>query len=228
MKILLVSATKLEVAPLLSNFLYRHDIAENFSRYTFEHTHTIDVLITGVSMVATAFKMGKFLDKSYDVAINLGICGAFNKNLKIGEVVHVISDKFSELGVEDGERFLSLIDIDLLEETDYPITEGELKNNFLLPEEVRKLPQVKGITVNTVSGMEETVSDLKKRFNPDVETMEGGAFMYACLKENVPFFQIRAISNYVTQRDKSTWDIPLAVKNVNETVLGIIEKLVLR
>ena len=178
-------------------------------------------------MVAMAYKMGKYLNKSYDVAINLGICGAFNKNLKIGEVVHVATDKFSELGVEDGERFLSLIDIDLLEESDYPITEGELKNNFLLPDEVRKLQQVKGITVNTVTGMEETISSVKHRFNPDVETMEGGAFMYACLKENVPFFQIRAISNYVTQRDKSQWNIPLAVKNVNETVLGILEKLVL-
>ncbi len=226
MKILLVSATKIEVAPILSNFVFRQELSGNFERYSFEG-HTVDVLVTGVSMVAMAYKMGKYLDKSYDVAINIGICGAFNKRLPIGEVVHVARDKFSELGVQDGERFLSLIDVDLLEESDYPITEGELTNNFLLPEEVKRLPQVKGITVNTVSGMEEAISDIKKRFSPDIESMEGGAFMYACLKEQVPFFQIRAVSNYVTQRDKSLWDIPLAVKNVNETVFGIIEKLVL-
>ncbi len=224
MKILLVSATKIEVAPILSNFVFRQELNDNFERYSFR-THTVDILITGVSMVAMAYKMGKYLNKSYDVAINLGICGAFNAALHIGEVVHVARDKFSELGVQDGERFLSLIDVDLLEESDYPITEGELTNNFLLPEEVKQLPQVKGITVNTVSGMEEAIRDIKKRFSPDVESMEGGAFMYACLKEKVPFFQIRAVSNYVTQRDKSLWDIPLAVKNVNETVFGIIEKL---
>jgi futalosine hydrolase len=123
MKVLLVSATKLEIAPILSNFIYREKLGDNFHRYTFEHDHVIDVLITGVSMVAMAFKMGKYLNKSYDVVINIGICGAFNKKLKIGEVVHVATDKFSELGVEDGERFLSLIDIDLLQESDYPITE---------------------------------------------------------------------------------------------------------
>ena len=58
--------------------------------YRMQHsTHAIDVLVTGVGMVATAYHLGRtLLQNHYDFAINIGICGAFDHTL-IGKTVNV-------------------------------------------------------------------------------------------------------------------------------------------
>ena len=97
MKILIVAATSFEIEPLLN--------AQTLP-------YPIDTLITGVGMTQTAYTLGKHLAlNSYDLIINLGIAGSFDRNLKIGEVVEVTEDRFAELGAEDGESFLSIEDL---------------------------------------------------------------------------------------------------------------------
>jgi futalosine hydrolase len=58
--------------------------------------------------------------------------------------------------------------------------------------------------------------------------MEGAAFHFACLQEKIPFLQLRCISNYVEVRDKSKWNIPLAVKNLNQVLVEVVEAMVHR
>ena len=58
--------------------------------------------------------------------------GSFDEALNIGQAVHVTSDRISELGAEDGETFLSLIDMDLIEDEDYNINHGEMKNTIAI------------------------------------------------------------------------------------------------
>ena len=55
--------------------------------------------------------------------------------------------------------------------------------------------------------------------------MEGAAFHYVCLKEHVPFAQVRAISNFVTPRDKSQWQMKKAITNLNKWLIKFIEGL---
>jgi futalosine hydrolase len=45
------------------------------------------------------------------------------------------------------------------------------------------------------------------------------------LQENIPFVQLRAVSNYVEIRDKSKWNIPLAVENLNIQLIEFIKTL---
>ena len=60
-------------------------------------------------MTATAFALGRELaTNQYDLAINLGIAGSFDRNIALGEVVEVTDDRFSELGAEDDEAFLTI------------------------------------------------------------------------------------------------------------------------
>ena len=54
--------------------------------------------------------------------------------------------------------------------------------------------------------------------------MEGAAFFYACLLGGVRFHQIRSISNFVEERDRSKWDIPLALANLNKTLFEILKE----
>ena len=85
---------------------------------------------------------------------------------------------------------------------------------------------VKGISVNKVNGNQQGIDKVVQKYHPDVESMEGAAFLYACLTESVPCLQIRSVSNYVEIWDKDTWNIPLAVENLNKTAMKIIDRLV--
>lgn len=206
MRILLVAATMEEVLSLKSQFS-GHESGFGQKALDFQ------LLITGVGMTATAFSMGRHLaSHQYDLALNLGIAGSFDRSIALGEVVEISSDTFAELGAEDGEEFLQLSRMGFGEETFYPSTRladlFNLFNNF-------NLRQVKAITVNTVHGNEASIEKVKSRLSPQVESMEGAAFFYACKQAGVAAIQIRAVSNYVEKRNRANWQIGLAIKNLN-------------
>ena len=46
-----------------------------------------------------------------------------------------------------------------------------------------------------------------------------------CKNYNIPCIQIRSISNKVEKRNKENWNLPLAIKNLNDTVAQIITAL---
>ena len=75
---------------------------------------------------------------------------------------------------------------------------------------------VNAITVNTATGSRKTIDRLLKKYNPDIETMEGATFFYICSRENFPFLALRSISNKVETRNKDNWNIPLALNNLSE------------
>ena len=226
MNILIVSATYLEIEPLLLQFSLEAEINQKLKSYTYNN-HQIDVLIPGVGMTCTAYWIGKTLNsKLYDVAINLGLAGSFDNNIKIGQTVHITSDQISELGAEDGESFLSLIDMDLIEDEDYLLNHGKMNNTIAIQNSViDSLEIVSAITVNTTHGDNASIQKIKELFNPQLESMEGAAFFYACLFEGITCAQIRTISNKVEKRNKDNWDIPLAVKNLCSTGLQLINSL---
>jgi futalosine hydrolase len=55
--------------------------------------------------------------------------------------------------------------------------------------------------------------------------MEGAAFHYVCLMEQVPFIQFRAVSNYVAQRDKTKWKLKQAIQTLNDKLVFILQEL---
>ena len=113
MNILIVSATQFEVKPLLI-FLEIENASiglKNGSKKI--NNTTVSVLITGIGMVNTAFMMGKYTKSTYDLVINVGVCGAFDKNLELGKLVNVTKDILSELGAENGETFITYDQLNL-------------------------------------------------------------------------------------------------------------------
>lgn len=217
MRILLVAATRAEIEPFLTRFsgLDKHD------RLTFDN-FTVDILITGVGMVATAFALGqKLATNQYDLAINAGIAGSFDFDIALGEVVLVTEDIFAEQGAEDGEEFLSLKELGFGEITHFQ-NSGTLTAGRLDLTSLENLKKVKAITVNRVHGNEFSIAKTLSRFNARVESMEGAAFFYACNQTNTPCIQVRSISNYVERRNKEKWNIGLAVKNLNDCLASIV------
>lgn len=161
-------------------------------------------------MVNTAFFLGKQLTTHFDFAMNVGICGAFNKKFSLGELVNIKSDMISEIGAEDGEKFIPFPDLKLDGKNIF-----RLKNNLNLT----RIKSAKGITVNTIHGNKKSIEKIISLLNPDVESMEGASFAMACESQEVKGIQIRAVSNYVEKRDKSKWNIPLAINNLNQFLI---------
>jgi futalosine hydrolase len=84
------------------------------------------------------------------------------------------------------------------------------------------LPAVKAITVNKVSDSLIQKRQAMINFAPEIESMEGAALHYVCLQENIPFIQIRSISNLIGERDKSKWNFKEAIVNLNRELIKLI------
>ena len=206
MKLLVVAATKMEIARVLEHF---HLPDEQFIE-----NPLFDILITGVGMTATAFALGSALKKPYELVLNVGVAGSFNQDIPLGTLVNIEADSFAELGAEDHEHFLTIEELGL--------GNSGFKATFTLD----NLPKVKAITVNKVHGNATSISLVQQRFNPQVESMEGAAVFYACNKLNIPCAQVRAISNYVEPRARENWQLGLAIKNLNEWLIDYISTII--
>lgn len=220
MRILIVAATQPEVEPLIQAlglqvkdepdlFLPRHASVANCS-----------VLITGAGMVPTAFALGKHLPHNvYNLVINLGIAGSFDRSIPLGSVVDVTQDTFAELGAEDDTRFISIEQLGLGAGIFNPTSSIGYFTSKLAP------AKATAITVNKVHGNEASIAAITDRLKPQLESMEGAAFFYACHQLKVPCVQIRAVSNYVEKRNRDNWEIGLAVKNLNNFALDLVKEL---
>jgi futalosine hydrolase len=225
MRLLIVSATSLEIKPLLSVFGKGRVLKHHITRYRYKHFQ-IDILITGVGMVPTAVGTTMALAcYRYDAVINAGVCGSFNTEIPIGSVLNITSDCLPETGAEDGEHFLSIIDLKLLDQDEFPFTGGKLVNDSVFESNlINALRISSGVTVNTVHGNEKNIAAFLGRHKADVESMEGAAFIYSCKMYKARHIQIRSISNYIEDRDVSKWNIPLAVQNLNYVLLDLLNE----
>jgi futalosine hydrolase len=214
MRILLVAATEAEIAPTLDALRAKQGTAGNL--------YTVGSCITGVGMLAIAYELTRALVKgNWDFVIGAGIAGAFSKSLGLADCVVIESEQVADFGAEDGDTFLDAFSMGLVKANHSPYTH-RLMNNPLSnpPFAISHLPRVSGLTVTTVSGNETTIAHRRAHYSASVESMEGAALHYVCLKENIPFLQLRAISNYVTRRDKSTWRMADAIASLNTQLIA--------
>jgi futalosine hydrolase len=186
-------------------------------RFT-DRSNDVDVLTTGVGMVATAARTSRALAlERYDLALNFGVCGTFDRALEPGRVVHVVSERIAELGAEDEDAFLTVDELDLPGEPVF-VNAAPPPNGALAA-----LPAVAAITVNTVHGNERSIAEVVRRFSPKVESMEGAAFMCACLLAEVPFAEVRAVSNVIEKRNREAWNIGEAIGSLARAARDILD-----
>ncbi|MFK7933070.1 MAG: futalosine hydrolase [Saprospiraceae bacterium] len=223
MKILIVAATPFEVAPLREYLEANYTSSIPF-HYQKEEQEII-LLITGVGMTNTAFQMGKALvTEQFQLAINAGVAGAYNRNLQLGQVVNVIEERYGDLGVEEKNGdFTDVFEMELINGKQAPFRENTLPNDR--GAEFDFLPKVRGLTVNKVHGFAGSISRIKAKYQVDIETMESAAFFQACLTEEVPFLGIRAISNYVEPRNRAGWKLAEAIQNLNTVLIASLQSL---
>lgn len=185
----------------------------------------IDILITGVGVPSTMYHVQKRLQETeYDFVIQAGIAGAFTEELDLAETVLVKQDSFGDLGTEEKNIFTPCIASGLINPNEFPFADGWLLNSAGIPKN-SDLKAVKAVTVNKVSDSSIQKQQLINSFSPHIESMEGAALHYICLQEEIPFVQIRAVSNYVGERDKTKWKIHEAFENLNTELSILIHQL---
>ncbi len=201
MKILIVAATELEIKPFLNEL-------DSFQDKP-------DVLITGVGTPFVVYHLLKKLqEQSYDLVINAGIAGAFNESLQIGELLRVEHDEFADLGIESKNGIVTCFEAGFANPNEFPFTKGRLvpSKTETVFDDLRK---ASAITVNLAHGTKANCDLFKNKYKADLESMEGAAVFYTCMNEDVSCIQIRAVSNYVKEKEEAQWNISLAVENLN-------------
>jgi len=223
MKILLVAATWMEVK-LIVDELEKVEEKSGLLKVYRLNGNEIDILITGIGTTFTTFHLTNTLkEDKYDRVFNVGIAGTLGSELKIGEVVSVVSEEFADLGIEKQDEFLTLFESGFMNSNEFPFEHGILKstssNGWM------NLKKVRGITTNKSYGRESSILEIQRKFSAQIESMEGAAVLFVCKWLGVDCFIIRSVSNYIEPRDSSKWDIPLALENLKETVLQLLKNM---
>jgi futalosine hydrolase len=223
MKILIVSATWMEVKLLVDELEKVDEKSHLLKMFQFDGIE-IDILITGIGTTFTTFHLTNTLHaRNYDTVLNIGLAGSLSSELKIGEVVNVVSEEFADLGIEKRDEFLTLFESGFMDVNEFPFENGIVKAsngiNWI------NLKKVRGITTNKSWGRALSISEIQSKFSAQIESMEGAAVFYTCKWLGVDCYQIRSISNYVEPRDSSKWNIPLALENLKVEVLKIFKNL---
>lgn len=219
MNYLIVSATVLEVKPLLDHWdLESPNIGETTVYEV--NDHSVTFLIGGIGMMAMAFNLGVVLQtEKFDLVMNVGIAGSFKENLEIGDLVVVKSQCYADLGASNADGYEDVFELGLLNENEFPFDNCQIvcEHISLLNDYV--FPEVTAISVNNVSGNSSQIELLENKYNPQIEVMEGIAVHYACSMMDVPYLEIRAISNYVEVRNKENWKIKEAIETLNDFLI---------
>jgi futalosine hydrolase len=181
---------------------------------------------SGVGMMATTFALTKLIaDEKPDLIIQAGMAGCFDTDIPLGKVVVVEKEIEGDLGVEENGKWRDLFNLKLERPNYHPYAKKALPNPHAEKFNLLKLKTVTGITVNEITTRKERIKQLVKKYDPIVESMEGAALHYVCRQTNTCFLQMRTISNYIGERDKSNWVIKESLDNLNTTLIKYIDKL---
>ncbi|HEY9364225.1 MAG TPA: futalosine hydrolase [Chitinophagaceae bacterium] len=201
----IVAATELEIAPLKGK--------KNFS-----------LCITGIGGVNTTYHLLQFIkENKISILIQAGIAGCFSKEVPLASVFIIDKDRFGDLGVMEEGEWKDFFDLQLSNAHEAPFKDGWLINNNCQAYNPNHLKAASSISVNEISTSKTKMQLLSGKYNPVTESMEGAAFHYVCLKQKIPFLQLRSISNYAGERNKSKWDIEKSILHLNKELADIID-----
>ena len=230
--LLLATATEMEASPLREELEDETSLQLPYgsgSRGSFEGLD-LTLLHHGVGKVNTAAGLALAVDRLepsgiIQFGIGGGYVGAF---LSVGRVaiasceIHIDTGARTASGWEDMESLgLPLLERERSWYNKFP-TDPRLT---AAASEATGQPPVAFGTSETVTGTFDEGRSLHDHFDVSVESMEGAAAAQVCLALNVPFAEIRGISNIVGERARHAWNIPGAVRAVNAALIQTLRFL---
>lgn len=200
--------------------------ATSFEVQAFAESHpSAEILITGVGIPYSMYSLTEYLqNKKFDVIIQAGVAGAFDRNILLSKVFIVKEDVFATTGILEKNEFITLSEAKLKVDSDIFIKDKLINTGKIL--NTISLPFANSITVDTVTDNKDLNNLFQKKYSAGLESMEGAVLHYVALKKKIPFLQIRSVSNYVGERDKSKWQLQPAIKSLNIELSKIYNYLI--
>lgn len=169
-----------------------------------------------------------------DALVIFGIGGAYPSSGAVsGDLAIAKEEIFGDEGVETGEGF---------KDTEYigiPLTRTSSKTLFniypapdsLLNRSVQAIGNPPGrrvhtgsfITLSCCTGTSARARELEQRYHGLCENMEGAAAAQISLYHQVPWLEVRGISNLVEERNLSAWNIRGAAEAAQKAVLDLLK-----
>jgi futalosine hydrolase len=179
------------------------------------HGVTVRVGGVGSAQAAAATSRALALVSDYDAVLSVGIGGAFTGKAELGGLLLARRVVAADLGAQSPEGFLS-------------VDELGFGSSSLDGGRVPGLDAVVGtiLTVNTATGTDARAASLMERFPAAVgEAMEGYGVAAAAALGELPFAEVRAVSNFIGKRDRDAWRLDLAFAALTAAALPIAEGL---
>lgn len=181
---------------------------------------------SGIGMLASSVSLMKmFTQETPSLIIQVGIAGCFDKKIPLGKVFAIKDDFVGDIGVVEKKEWKDLFDLKLDKPNDPPYEKKSLPNPWLKQYNLLGIPTKKSVTVNNITTDKKFIDLFTNRYKASLESMEGAALHYMGRDLFIPFIQLRAVSNYIGERDKSKWKIHEAIYHLNETLLAYLDAL---
>ena len=177
----------------------------------------------GVGKVNAARTTQKLIDKfNVTTIINVGVAGAINSNLKIGDVIiakKVIQHDFDITAFGHNKGYIT--DVGEGIESDENLLEKAKEMNKDNSYKTKIGIIATGDIFCTDIKMKEKINN---KFNADVVDMECGAIAQVSFLENIPFLAIRSVSDIPNGDNAKTFDenLKIASKIASEILYNII------
>lgn len=196
-----------------------------------------DLAITGVGAVNTAHVLTQYLamNRAPSLVIQTGIAGAYvPAGIEVGSVLLADTEIYGDLGVltPAGWRPMEEIGIPLVDASG---SRAARFNYFPLDAAlVARASKAAGtmvartgkfLTLSQVTGVRRLGDELYARFDALCESMEGAAAAHVCALHDVPFLEVRGVSNLVEDRDRKSWKIKEAAEAAQQVVLRLLDAL---
>lgn len=181
-------------------------------------------LESGIGKVNTAATLAAFArGRKLERVLLFGIGGAYEgSGLAIGDAALAEREIQADLGLRDGGMkglgFPTLVVVSDRYHNRFPLDKAftsELSQTL-------NLPRKTFLTRDLVSENPTEARLLSRRWEADLENMEGAAFAQTCLWLGLQGAELRAVSNLAGVRDKAQWRIQQAVESLEYHILRII------
>lgn len=194
---------------------------------------TVRVLITGPGMINASQGITAAIESERpDLIIQTGCAGVFrHTGLSIGDVAVASTERDIHLGIEsedpsDPPKSLPFRIPGTGKNGDIKICRALSEFCFRsISSSSRDFNVSMGpfITVSTITATDDRASLLERWFSPVMESMEGAATALVAEIYGIPYAEVRAASNFVGKRDRSSWDLPLAFRNASSAISIILK-----
>jgi futalosine hydrolase len=195
----------------------------------------LDIVLTGIGPVNTAHALTRRLVTASrpSLVIQTGVAGAYvGAGLAVGAVALASEEVYGDLGVLTPEGWKPLDEIGMPLVDAFGAVPARFNTFPLDPELVRRAEEAcrglvartgRFLTLSQVTGVRAHGDVLRARFDALCESMEGAAAAHVCAIHQVPFLEVRGISNLVVDRDRSSWRLKDAAEAAQAAARRLVD-----